>query len=144
MLHGRERRRNYNTRGGVAAQLSGCGLTWFMMVIKMCSVLTTVMFLSWAWFGAPDTCTISALPDIVNSSHRMLKSLMAFLMFLATIVASGPLLPDVDSSLGEGGGRGKGEGREGGRERGRERRGGRERGRKGEGEGGKGEGGVEQ
>lgn len=122
----------------MAAQLSGCGLTWFMMVIKMCSVLTTVMFLSWAWFGAPDTCTISALPDIVNSSHRMLKSLMAFFMFLATIVASGPLLPAVDSSLREGGRRGRNKEVRGGREG----EGGREGG--GKAEGGKGREGKEE
>ena len=73
-----------------------------MIVLKMCSVLTTVMFLSWAWFGAPETWTDSALPDMVSSSHFMLKSLMAFFMFLATMVAKGLLLPAEDSSLGRG------------------------------------------
>lgn len=70
-----------------------------MMVLKVCSVLTTVMFLSWAWLGAPETWTHSDLPDTVSSSHLMLKSLMAFLMFFAMIVASGLLLLAVDSSL---------------------------------------------
>ena len=41
----------------------------------------------------------SDLPDTVNSSHLMLKSLMDFLMFLAMMVARGLLLPAVDSSL---------------------------------------------
>lgn len=74
-------------------------LTWFMIVLNICSVLTTVMFLSWAWLGAAETWTHSDLPDTVSSSHLMLKSLMAFLMFLAMIVARGLLLPAVESSL---------------------------------------------
>ena len=70
-----------------------------MIVLKVCNVLTTVMFLSWAWLGAAETWTDSDLPDTVNSSHLMLKSLMDFLMFLAMMVARGLLLPAVDSSL---------------------------------------------
>ena len=73
--------------------------TWFMMVLKACSVLTTVMFRSWAWLGAAETWMHSDLPDTVSSSHLMLKSLIDFLMFLAMIVARGLLLPAVDNSL---------------------------------------------
>ncbi len=73
-------------------------ITWLMMVWKRCRVLTTEIFLSWAWFGGPDIWTAS-LPVATISSHFMLNSRMALSTFLEMMVAKGPLPPAVASSL---------------------------------------------